>query len=180
MLAPLFDGLLSNILYPPVQVEIAPRVGLMLFWGFFATLILTLVLFLSQGLRWTRMSLPLVLGTIVSGDWDKATKIGALLQFVLGWLLALVYGALFEVLHRATWWLGSLFGLIHGLIILAVIMPLLPSLHPRMAGEYQTPDPTPLLEPPGFMALNYGPRTPLLTLLAHAIYGFVLGYFYTV
>lgn len=27
-----------------------------------------------------------------------------------------------------------------------------------------------LLEPPGFMMLNYGPRTPLVTLAAHIVY----------
>ena len=31
------------------------------------------------------------------------------------------------------------------------------------------------LEPPGFMGLNYGYRTPLTTLLGQAVYGGVLG-----
>ncbi|MBI4512523.1 MAG: hypothetical protein HY702_00295 [Gemmatimonadetes bacterium] len=34
------------------------------------------------------------------------------------------------------------------------------------------------LEPPGFLALNYGRQTPLLSLLAHVVYGAVLGGFY--
>jgi hypothetical protein len=66
----------------------------------------------------------------------------------------------------------------HGLFILTVMMPLLPSLHPRMASEYQQPEPTALLEPPGFMALNYGLRTPLVILVAHLIYGLNLGVCY--
>jgi hypothetical protein len=33
------------------------------------------------------------------------------------------------------------------------------------------------LEPPGFMALNYGYATPVTTLAAHALYGAVLGGF---
>lgn len=35
----------------------------------------------------------------------------------------------------------------------------------------------PLLEPPGFMKLNYGSVTPLATLVAHAAYGTIVGGF---
>jgi hypothetical protein len=34
-----------------------------------------------------------------------------------------------------------------------------------------------LLEPPGFLLLNYGVRTPLVTLLAHLAYGALVGGF---
>ena len=34
------------------------------------------------------------------------------------------------------------------------------------------------LEPPGFMALNYGRRTPLVTFVARTVYGAILGGFY--
>ncbi len=64
------------------------------------------------------------------------------------------------------------------LFILAVAMPLLPALHPRMASEQQGPTPTMQLEPPGFLALHYGRRTPLTVLLAHIAYGALLGAFY--
>jgi hypothetical protein len=36
---------------------------------------------------------------------------------------------------------------------------------------------TPLLEPPGFMLMNYGRRTALWTLLAHVAYGAIVGGF---
>ena len=47
-----------------------------------------------------------------------------------------------------------------------------------MASELRGPEPTKALEPPGFLALNYGRRTPLVTLVAHAVYGLILGAFY--
>jgi hypothetical protein len=47
-----------------------------------------------------------------------------------------------------------------------------------MASEDQGPEPTRNLEPPGFLALNYGRRTPLAAMLAHLVYGAVLGGFY--
>jgi hypothetical protein len=34
-----------------------------------------------------------------------------------------------------------------------------------------------LLEPPGFMMLNYGPQTPLVSLFAHVAYGTIVGGF---
>jgi hypothetical protein len=36
---------------------------------------------------------------------------------------------------------------------------------------------TPLLEPPGFMLLNYGRSTPVVTLVAHMAYGALVGGF---
>ena len=48
-------------------------------------------------------------------------------------------------------------------------------IHPRMASEYDGASATKQLEPPGFMGLNYGHRTPLTTLAGQAVYGAVLG-----
>jgi len=59
-----------------------------------------------------------------------------------------------------------------------VVMPALPDLHPRMASKHHGPTPTRQLEPPGFMALNYGRNTPGITLGAHVVYGGLLGAFY--
>ena len=47
-----------------------------------------------------------------------------------------------------------------------------------MASEEQAPPPTRQLEPPGFLALNYGRRTPLSVIIAHLVYGGILGAFY--
>jgi hypothetical protein len=47
-----------------------------------------------------------------------------------------------------------------------------------MASEQSGPEPTRMLEPPGFLASHYGRRTPLLVLLAHLVYGVIIGGFY--
>jgi hypothetical protein len=44
-----------------------------------------------------------------------------------------------------------------------------------MASEYDGPRTKHVLEPPGFLGLNYGYATPLTTLLAQAVYGTTLG-----
>jgi uncharacterized oligopeptide transporter (OPT) family protein len=47
-----------------------------------------------------------------------------------------------------------------------------------MVSESSGPEPTRLLEPPGFLAINYGRNTPFVLLAAHGIYGAILGMFY--
>jgi hypothetical protein len=49
-----------------------------------------------------------------------------------------------------------------------------------MASSFQGPQPTNALEPPGFMALNYGRRTPIVSLASHVVYGAILGHFYEI
>jgi uncharacterized membrane protein YagU involved in acid resistance len=111
-------------------------------------------------------------------DRDRAKLAGFAMHLVNGWLFAGVYAAAFQSWRRSTWWLGAGIGLIHGLFVLVAAMPMLPSLHPRMASELQGPTPTRQLEPPGFLALNYGRRTPISVILAHLVYGAILGAFY--
>jgi hypothetical protein len=53
----------------------------------------------------------------------------------------------------------------------------MPHFHPRMASEYDGPTDVRRLEPPGFVGLNYGYRTPATTLIAQVAYGLVLGTF---
>lgn len=149
-----------------------------LLWGLMATVVLTTIMAASQGLGWTRMSIPLILGTMLTPDRNRAGPIGFGVHLLNGWLFALLYAALFEQLGRSTWWLGAGLGLGHGLFVLVTVMPIIPGFHPRMASERQGPTPTRQLQPPGFMALNYGRRTPLVTLLAHVAYGAMLGGFY--
>ena len=147
-------------------------------WGFVATVVLTGVMSGSQGLGLTRMSLPYMLGTIFTPDRDRAKFVGFGVHMLNGWLFAAVYAAAFRSWRRSTWWLGATIGLVHGLFVLVAGMPLLPSVHPRMANEQQGPTPTRQLQPPGFMARNYGRRTPVAVILAHLIYGAILGAFH--
>jgi hypothetical protein len=150
----------------------------LLLWGFVGTVVLTTVMSGAQGLGLSRMSIPFVLGTMITPNRDRAPLIGFLIHLVNGWPFAFLYAFAFESWHRAGWWLGAGIGLVHGLAVVVALLPLLPGLHPRMASEHRGPEPTRALEPPGFLGLNYGRRTPLIALLAHAAYGAILGAFY--
>ena len=147
-------------------------------WGFVATVLLSTVMAGSQGLGYTRMSIPFLLGTMVTPDRDRAMLVGVLMHLVNGWAFAVVYALAFESWQQATWWLGALIGLVHGLFVLTVGMPIIPAMHPRMVSEYFGPTPNRRLQPPGFLALNYGRRTPIVSLAAHLLYGAILGAFY--
>ncbi|MHB2019995.1 MAG: hypothetical protein ACYCW6_23895 [Candidatus Xenobia bacterium] len=141
-----------------------------------ATIVLTTLMAVTAGSGWTRMNLPLVLGTLATSERERAMLIGVGFNLVMGWAFSVLYAAIFMALHHAGMLLGAVLGGLHGLFVVAVMLPLLPSVHPRMASEYAGPTPHRRLEPPGFMGLNYGRWTPLCIIGAHVVYGAVLGF----
>ena len=149
-----------------------------LLWGFLATIVLTTVMSASQSLGFSRMSIPYMLGTMLTASRTRARILGFLMHMINGWVFAFFYAIIFENLQRADWLLGLFIGLVHGFFILVIGMPFMPGFHPRMAGPDQGPTPTRRLEPPGFMAMNYGKGTPIATIFAHLLYGLLLGAFY--
>jgi uncharacterized membrane protein YagU involved in acid resistance len=151
----------------------------LLLWGFAATLILTVLLSASRPLGFTRMDLPFMLGTIFTSNRNHAPWLGFAAHLTMGWLFAMIYGAAFESAGLPTWWFGAAIGLVHGASVLTVGLEIMNYIHPRMARPYQGPTPTRQLEPQGYLALNYGKGTPLITLLGHVVYGAVLGAFYS-
>ncbi len=146
--------------------------------GLTGTFVLTTILRGASELRLTRVDLPFLLGTAFTADRGLAKALGYLLHFVAGLLFAMAYAIGFAVLGRAGWQLGAAFGLIHGLFAgTALVNVLLPIVHPRMGTEMSTFRSSAMIEPPGFMMLNYGRRTPLVSLAAHVVYGAIVGGF---
>jgi hypothetical protein len=146
--------------------------------GAAGTLVLTTALRGASELRLTRMDIPFLLGTALTEDRVRAKAVGYVLHFLFGLVFALGYWAVFEVIGKSGWWLGAVFGAFHGLFAAtALVNVLLPLVHPRMATPLTAADSTPLLEPPGFLMMNYGRRTPLVTLAAHVAYGAIVGGF---
>ncbi|MGH2969254.1 MAG: hypothetical protein ACRDK0_09345 [Solirubrobacteraceae bacterium] len=146
--------------------------------GFGGTLVLTTALRAGNELRLTRIDLPFLLGTALSSDRTRAKALGYVLHFLAGIVFALIYYAMFLAIGRSGWWLGAIFGLAHGLFSgTALVNILLPLVHPRMGTPSTAATSVALLEPPGFLMLNYGLRTPLVSLAAHLVYGMVVGGF---
>jgi hypothetical protein len=146
--------------------------------GVAGTIVLTTILRAASELGWTRMDLPFLLGTAVTADRVRAKAVGYTLHFVFGVVFALAYYAVFVVLGRSGFALGALLGLVHGLFAgTALVNVLLPVVHPRMGTGFDAAGSAPLLEPAGFMLRNYGPQTPLATIVSHVAYGAIVGGF---
>lgn len=148
----------------------------MLVWGIIATAVMVSVMAASQNLGWSRLSMSFLIGSAFTSNRRSANVVGAVLYFIGGWLFAFFYYLFFSVLGRASEWLGAAIGFVHGVLLLAILLPLMPYMHPRMASEYDGPSGERRLEPPGFLALHYGFRTPFAALVAHVLYGAILGY----
>jgi hypothetical protein len=146
--------------------------------GFVGTLVLTIILAGASHLRLTRMDIGFLLGTAWTDDRSRARVVGYVLHFVFGLLFSLAYYAAFLALGRAGWALGATFGLLHALFAgTTLVNVLLPVVHPRMGTPMSAADSAPLLEAPGFLMLNYGRATPIVSILAHLAYGAIVGVF---
>jgi len=146
-------------------------------WALIAVVAMTTILESSQGLGYSRMSLPFLVGTFFTEERGWAYVLGFTIYVIGGWLFALLYFLLFASVGIYTWWFGALAGILHGIFLLVCGLPLLPFVHPRMASEYHGVNDIRQLEPPGFLALNYGFGTPFTTLLGQLVYGLTLGAF---
>ena len=146
--------------------------------GFIGTLVLTTLLRAASELRLTRIDLPFLLGTVVTVDRLRAKALGYLFHFFFGFFFALGYYAVFRALGRAGWLLGATLALVHGVFTgSALVNILLPVVHPRMGTPLSSIESETLLEPPGFMMLNYGRGSPLASIVAHLAYGALIGGF---
>ncbi len=156
-----------------MEIDVASGV----LWGFVASTAMIVILQGSQSLGYSRLNLPFLVGAMFTIERHRAMVYGLALYLIGGWLFAFLYLLIFEALGHASWWLGAVLAILHGLALLT-LMQLLPHVHPRVASEYDGPSSTRRLEPPGPFGLNYGRHTPLTTLVAHLAYGLILGTFY--
>ena len=145
------------------------------FWGLLAAIVFTTLLALSQGIGLTRMNIPYLLGTMFTANGDRAKIYGLCVHLVLGVVFSWLYMLAFSAWDGATWWKGLSLGALQGAFFLTFGVTLLPGLHPRMASEHEGPTVVRQLEPPGFLGLNYGVRTPVSIFAAHLVWGLMLG-----
>lgn len=151
--------------------------GEIILWGFASTIVLTTIMAVAKPLGISRMDIPFLLGTMFTANRNKAAFYGLVSHVVIGQAFAFLYAMAFASVEMSTWWFGISIGLVHGAFVLSAGLQVLSSFHPRMAQPYQGPTPTRQLQPPGFFAINYGKGTPVITILAHLIYGCMLGIF---
>ncbi len=144
--------------------------------GVIGTLAMTTIIKAATELGVTRMDLSLLLGTVFTEHRRQARAIGYVMYFLIGVAFAEAYGEVFAIVGHASWRLGALIGALHAVFIATVLVSvLLPVVHPRMATPDTAANEVTLIEPPGFLMLNYGRNTFLVTLAAHIVYGALVG-----
>jgi len=136
-------------------------------------------------------AMPLVTGSMASGDRSTAIRMGAVMHYlVMGTVVfGITYGGLFAAFDEDAWWFGAVLGLAHGVLVGLVFMPLMPMMHPRMSrsssaaaagggtvraetgGGVQ-------LSAPGVFGKDWGAMTAPGLLGGHVVYGVVLALVY--
>jgi hypothetical protein len=145
--------------------------------GFVGTLVLTTMERGAGEFNLTRMDLPFLLGTAFTDNRRRAKVVGYLLHFTIGLLFALAYGAFFSAIGRSSVAIGAALGALqavfNGTVLVTVLLPIV---HPRIGTPDTAAHETALIEPPGFLLLNYGRNTFLITLAAHIAYGAIVAW----
>jgi len=145
--------------------------------GLLGTLVLTSIVRIASELGVTRMDFALILGTLVTQNRRKARALGYIFHVLLGVVFAIAYGVIFRLLGWSAWWLGALIGVLHALFVSTVLVNvLLPVIHPLMGTPETAANEFALIEPPGFLMLNYGRNTFLITLVSHVAFGAIVGW----
>jgi hypothetical protein len=146
--------------------------------GLAGTFVMTTMLRAASELGLTRVDIPFLLGTAITEDRVHAKAAGYALHFLFGVIFALGYWLIFVVIGKSGVLLGALLGLLHALFAAtALVNVLLPVVHPRMGTGFDAAGSSPVIEPPGFLLLDYGRQTPLVTVLGHVVYGAIVGGF---
>ena len=124
----------------------------------------------------TRLDLPLVLGTVVTEDPDRARVAGFFMHLVIGQGFALGYAPTFALLGRASWWLGGLLGVRPRRVSRSPCScRCSPRVNPNMASERAGRSRPPPSNRPGRSASTTAPETPAVTIVAHLLFGIALG-----
>ena len=145
--------------------------------GFVGTLVMTAMMRGASEMGLTRIDFALLLGTTVSDNRTKARAVGYVFHVVLGIGFALAYAEFFAIVGRSGWMIGALLGALQAIFNGTVLVNvLLPAVHPRIATSDTAANDVALIEPPGFLMLNYGRRSFLVVLAAHIAYGAVVGW----
>lgn len=138
--------------------------------GFVATTLAAACMWVFRNYRWTQFSPATQLGCFFIRDprLPATEGVGLLLLFVLGSsLLSAVYSALLEAFGGPSWGTGLLLGLLHGALAVAAL---------PYAARVSACVRAGFVPPPGPLGMAWGRGTAAGIVLAHVVYGGVLGW----
>ncbi|UQA91287.1 hypothetical protein [Streptomyces halobius] len=151
-------------------------VGPALLAGLVGTVAMTAAMMMGRVMGMTSMDIALITGGMMTGDERRARMLGMIMHFVvMGTVVfGLIYAAVFHWIGSASWLAGLVVGLIHGLLVGVIALPMMGAFHPRMRGSGDGFR----LDLPGIMGIGYGKGTPMGLLMGHLIYGLVVALVY--
>ena len=116
-----------------------------------------------------RLDLPALLGALFAGEAATLSSLGVVMHLAVGAALALfyVYGDVGEFLPGPSWLQGMVYGVAVWVVTMVALMPLIPYVD-RVLGQGRAPT-------PGFFMLTVGIWAPLQALIAHLIFGAIMG-----
>jgi len=77
-------------------------------------------------LRLPRIDVVSTLGALAAPNKQDAVTLGGAMHFTMGILFAIIYAALWSVgIGGPTWWWGLIFGAIHGLLVILLLLVVL-------------------------------------------------------
>ena len=108
--------------------------------------------------RWDVVSM---LGSLAAPNKQEAVTLGGAIHFTVGIVFAIIYTALWSIgIGRATWWWGLIFGAVHGLLVILLLLVFL-----RMFSQLSE-----LINEPRVMATIF---------LNHLVFGLVVAVVYS-
>lgn len=135
---------------------------------------------MGKAMGMTSMHFGLMLGSMFRRDPAGARTLGWALHAMNGLVFGLIYAAAWAALDPAeenAWWVGLLFGAVHGVIVLFV-MPMMSTVHPRVRPDATVatgPAGEVILPRFGFGGVGFGRGTPMGIMMGHLVFGLVWG-----
>jgi hypothetical protein len=139
--------------------------------GLLAAFLMVPFLYLFQPIEHTRVDIAMFLGSLFTARTDAPTwALGFGIHLLIGGLLGVLYGFIFEVLGRADWWRGALISIFHSMVAGLVLWGV-GSIHP-LAGN--------VFPEPGYLGLNANAAIAFHMIVLNALFGSVMGGVYRV
>jgi hypothetical protein len=143
-----------------------PNFGRAVLAGISAWVVFVIILYVLPSVGVPKMDLPEMLGGLFG---LSSLAMGWVIFFVAGVVFALLYAYWFvSHLPGLGWQRGLIYGIVPWLVMMVIVAPLLPVLNPMMMAKTA----------PGFFFANMGMIATIGSLIAHMIWGIVLGSVY--
>src|SRR6266699_2463293 len=80
-----------------------------------------------------RIDVVSMLGSLAAPNKQDAVTLGGAIHFSMGILFAIIYAAFWSVgIGSSTWWWGLIFGAIHGLLVIVLLLVVM-RVHPQLS-----------------------------------------------